>query len=42
LIRNENTEIKSATLNALNIIENIAQGTQLKRNVVIPGTMHYI
>lgn len=26
----------------MTIIENISQGTQLKRNVIVPATMHYM
>ena len=37
-----NTQLAKLADSLMTIIENISQGTQLKRNVIIPATMHYM
>lgn len=42
LSRSSNTQSRKLANDLITIIENISQGTQLKRNVIIPATMHYM
>ena len=37
-----NTQLAQLADSLMTIIENISQGTQLKRNVIVPATMHYM
>ena len=37
-----NTQLAKLADSLMTIIENISQGTQLKRNVIVPATMHYM
>lgn len=38
----QNKEVQLMAQKVTQIIENVIQGTQLKRNVIIPGNMHYV
>ena len=42
LRKSSNPEARHLAESIINIIINVSQGTQLKRNVIIPGTMHYM
>lgn len=42
LSSSNNTQLVSLSNSLMTIIENISQGTQLKRNVIVPATMHYM
>lgn len=42
LSQSNNYNIRAIANKIITIIENISQGTQLKRNVIIPATMHYM
>lgn len=40
--RSHNKDVNTLADKLITIVENISQGTQLKRNVIIPATMHYM
>lgn len=42
LRKSSNSEAKRLAESIVNIVINVSQGTQLKRNVIIPATMHYM
>lgn len=42
LSKSHNEDARKLANNLMTIIENISQGTQLKRNVIVPATMHYM
>lgn len=42
LRKSSNPEVKHLAESLVNIVINVSQGTQLKRNVIIPATMHYM
>lgn len=42
LSKSQNKKLAKLASNLMTIIENISQGTQLKRNVIVPATMHYM
>lgn len=42
LSTSNNTQLAQLADSLMTIIENISQGTQLKRNVIVPATMHYM
>lgn len=42
LSKSHNKSARELANSLMTIIENISQGTQLKRNVIIPATMHYM
>lgn len=42
LRKSSNPEAKHLAGSIINIVINVSQGTQLKRNVIIPATMHYM
>lgn len=42
LSKSQNKQLSELATSLMTIIENISQGTQLKRNVIIPATMHYM
>lgn len=42
LRKSSNSQVKRLAESLVNIIINVSQGTQLKRNVIIPATMHYM
>lgn len=39
--RSHNSDVNNLADRLINIVINISQGTQLKRNVIVPATMHY-
>lgn len=42
LSRSSNNNVRALANKLITVVENFAQGTQLKRNVIIPATMHYV
>lgn len=42
LSKSQDRKLAKLASNLMTIIENISQGTQLKRNVIVPATMHYM
>lgn len=42
LSKSRNEDARKLANNLTEIVQNISQGTQLKRNVIVPATMHYM